>query len=228
MYVHKTVRWAPGIARPRYRIDKSYCREILTLSRKHSRHRYQRHLVLICCCIVFLLITSMRHIKLRAVAEDIVEDIYPGQGNNPPISLDMIVISRDDGQLWLCFVILHYYCDEQEKVSKMGRITRQISPRRRPRYSAGASGRRTSTMMRVWARQSWAWPSAGRPSSTSRWGVSVRAGLSGNQVCHRREQWGITSKSSSRWTNFTRTARWTGTSTTSTISGTGWDWPRRR
>ena len=104
----------------------------------------------------------MRHIKLRAVAEDIVEDIYPGQGNNAPNLL--IVINKEDGQLSLCFVMLHlpsnttvnygemledYYYDEQEKVSKAGRITRQISPRRRPPYSAGASGRRTSTMMRV-------------------------------------------------------------------------------
>ena len=47
----------------------------------------------------------MRHIKLRAVAEDIVEDIYPGQGNNAPNLL--IVINKEDGQLSLCFVILH-------------------------------------------------------------------------------------------------------------------------
>jgi len=31
--------------------------------------------VLISCCIVFLLITSLRHIKLRPVAEDVVEDV---------------------------------------------------------------------------------------------------------------------------------------------------------
>ena len=36
--------------------------------------------MLICCCIVFLLITSLRHIKLRAVAEHVVEDIAPVQG----------------------------------------------------------------------------------------------------------------------------------------------------
>ena len=62
------------------RIYKIYCREILTLSRKHSRHRYHRHLVLICCCIAFLLITSLRHIKLRGAGEDVVEDIAPVQG----------------------------------------------------------------------------------------------------------------------------------------------------
>ena len=37
--------------------------------------------MLICCCVVFLLITSLRHIKLRPVAEyvteDVVEDIAP-------------------------------------------------------------------------------------------------------------------------------------------------------
>ena len=40
--------------------------------------------MLISCCIVFLLITSLRHVKLRAVAEDVaedvVEDIAPVQG----------------------------------------------------------------------------------------------------------------------------------------------------
>jgi len=33
--------------------------------------------VLIGCCIVFLLITSLRHVKLRGVAEEVVEDIAP-------------------------------------------------------------------------------------------------------------------------------------------------------
>ena len=36
--------------------------------------------MLICCCIVFLLITSLRHIKLRGAGEDVVEDIAPVQG----------------------------------------------------------------------------------------------------------------------------------------------------
>ena len=92
MYVHKTVRWAHGRVLPRSSVNQSHRREILTLTRKHSRHRYQRHLVLICCCTVFLLITSMRHIKLRGVAEDIVEDIHPVPGNNPPISLYSLAV----------------------------------------------------------------------------------------------------------------------------------------
>lgn len=33
--------------------------------------------MLIGCCIVFLLITSLRHVKLRGVAEEVVEDIAP-------------------------------------------------------------------------------------------------------------------------------------------------------
>jgi len=36
--------------------------------------------VLIGCCIVFLLITSLRHVKLRGAAEDVVEDIAPLPG----------------------------------------------------------------------------------------------------------------------------------------------------
>ena len=33
--------------------------------------------MLIGCCVVFLLITSLRHVKLRGVAEEVVEDIAP-------------------------------------------------------------------------------------------------------------------------------------------------------
>lgn len=55
-------------------------REILTLSRKHSRHRYQLHLVLICCSIVFLVIWSLRHVPLRSALDEVGEDISPALG----------------------------------------------------------------------------------------------------------------------------------------------------
>ena len=54
-------------------------RDILTLSRKHSRHRHQRHLVLICSSVVFLLITSLRHVQLRPAVEEVEEDIALSQ-----------------------------------------------------------------------------------------------------------------------------------------------------
>lgn len=57
MYVHRAVR------------------EILTLQRKHSRHRYHLHLVLIICSIIFLAISSLRHVQLRSEVTELEEDI---------------------------------------------------------------------------------------------------------------------------------------------------------
>lgn len=65
MYVHKAVR------------------DILTLTNKHSRHRHQRHLALICCGVVFLVITSLRHVQLRHAGEEVEEDIAPVEAPGP-------------------------------------------------------------------------------------------------------------------------------------------------
>ena len=55
--------------------NEGYPREILTLSRKHSRHRYHPHLVLITSSIVFLAISSLRHVRLRSEVTEVEENI---------------------------------------------------------------------------------------------------------------------------------------------------------
>jgi len=69
MYVHRAVR------------------EILTLSKKHSRHRHQRHVALICCGVVFLLVTSLRQVQLRHDVQEVEEDIAPAETQDYEVNL---------------------------------------------------------------------------------------------------------------------------------------------
>ena len=55
-----------------------FSRQVLAIVKSQTKHRHQRHILVISVSVLFLFIVTLKHVKLRNSAQDIVDELEAG------------------------------------------------------------------------------------------------------------------------------------------------------